>query len=313
MSTQNGFLTEFLTEVNFVLTQEDYGNKLQDLLSPIRNLFLEPKELLSFSLARYCGANTRIAFFSEWYFQVVNLTRDSSRLLEADRDYFRHKVPLKLRGLPNLHDLVDEHIKNIFLPHQIAVLHTKNKEFIDDLVYKYPYLNKYLSKNFLSQFVAGELTSVNKLYNPDLNLSAYLEAQGRRMNFVQIGLPVLLGLSYTFNQPHNPVNPQAVKWVLLEELLHQVATLYQINSTKDLQKFIYHQGLSEKEEFDWLQLDEHKQFQQALASAPAREEAKTQAEKIYDSAHNNLQALVFPEEYKTMLNDLIEWAYEANN
>ncbi len=308
MLNLSGFLAEFYNEVNFVLTQEDHGNQMEEVLAPVKNLFLEEKSLLSFSLARYCGANTRISFFCEWYFQVLNITKDTNQLYLANQNYLRKKVPLRLRGLPNLYEVVDKHIENIFLPSQIGVMHSKNVELTNELKERYPYLSKYLNKDYLSKFIGGEIISIASIYREEITTSQYLKAQGQRLSFVQIALPCLLGLSYSFNQPNNPINPEKVKWVLLEEVLRDIATLYQIYHTEDLQRFLYLKSLSESEEFNYLKSQESTQSKLALQSNSTRQQANEYKDKILFNAINNLEALVFPDNYKEMIRDLIEWS-----
>lgn len=307
MQTNTGFLTEFLTEVNFVLTQEDYENKLEDILNPIRNLFLEEESLLAFSLARYCEANTRIAFFCEWYLQVLEITKDSSNLFQANQNYLKKRVPVKLKGIPNLYEVMNNHINKIFIPKQIGLLHSKTAEFISDLNNKYPYLQKYLNKQFLSKFIFGDVVSVSRIYKENLTLAEFIEAQAYRHSFVQISLPCMLGLSYTFNQPDNPINPKGVKWVLLESLLKNIATLHEINNSKDLQKFIYQINLSDSQEFEWLRKTDANQLKIAISDTQARKKTLEIKQKIYQKAKEELDHLIFPDKYKSMLSDLIDW------
>lgn len=308
MQTQKGFLTEFLTEVNFVLTQENYENKLEDVLNPIRSLFLEQESLLAFSLARYCEASPRIAFFCEWYLQVLEITKDASQLFQANRSYLKKRVPTKLRGLPNLYQTIDDHINTVFIPKQIGLLHAKTAEFTADLLQKHPYLQKYLSKQFLGRFMVGEIVSVSKIYKENLTLAEFVEAQAYRHSFVQISLPCMLGLSYTFNQTDNPINPKGVKWVLLESLLKNIATLHEINNSKDLQKFIYQNSLSDAEEFEWLTRNTSSQLKIAVSDTETRKKTTEIKEKIYQKSQEELDSLIFPDKYKAMLAELIEWA-----
>ena len=308
MKTQTGFITEFLTEINFVLTQEDYENKLESVIAPIRNLFLQEQNLLGFSLARYCEANTRIAFFCEWYFQVLKITKDNSTLILANQEYLKKSVPMRLRGLPNLYKIIDNHIHKILLPKQIGLLHAKNAEFVADLKQQYPYLNKFLSKEFLGKLMVGDVISISKIYKENLTVSEFIEAQSQRSSFVQIGLPCILGLSYTFNQPDNPINPDGVKWVLLENLLKNIATLHQINSTKDLEQFVYQSKLSDSQEFDWLRREPAIKMKIAINDTETRNDTQKIKDKIYQKSKDQLENIVFPKKYKEMLKDLLDWS-----
>jgi hypothetical protein len=313
MKTSNAFLTEFLTQVNFVLTKEGYAGQLENLLTPVKNLLVQENELLSFSLARYCGANTEIAFFCQWYYQTLKITRDSHILLEENQKFLRQKVPLKFRGVPNLYEIIDQHIFGIFQPYQITLIQRKNQEFIEDLHKKYSYLDKYLSKNYLSKFIHSELLSVQKLYENDLPLSKFVEAQAFRTSFIQIGWPCLLSLAYYFNQEDNPINPAGIKWILVEEVLKAISALHQSSQNKDLQMFIYRQELDETQEFKWLGKTPSNQLKEALGSPTARVKNKEICEKIYQNGKNNLESLIFPDKHKEMLQDLLDWSYRLSS
>ena len=306
MINDSNFLTEFLAEVNFVLAQTDNGNKLNDLIAPIRNLLMEEKDLLCFSLSRYSGANSRVAFFCEWYYQTLKITNDTTQLFEENRKYFRKKVPVKYRGIPNIDELIDQDIA-LFIPHQVAILHTKSKEILDSLVQKYPYLSRYLNDAFISQFYASQYLTRKKKYVESVSVSEYLEAQSTNTSFIQIALPCLLGFCFAFNQEESVINPSAIKWVIIEELLKNISLLHQVNQNQDFEEFIHSNNLSEREQFEWLQLDSKNKFQRILSTSETREIIKTQKNKIYGQAIASIESIQLPDKNKEMLRELLDW------
>jgi hypothetical protein len=306
MINDSNFLTEFLAEVNFVLAQTDNGNKLNDLIAPIRNLLMEEKDLLCFSLSRYSGANSRVAFFCEWYFQTLKITNDTTLLFEENRKYFRKKVSVKYRGIPNIDQLIDQDIA-LFIPHQVAILHTKSKEILDSLVQKYPYLSRYLNDSFISQFYASQYLARKKKYVERVTIHEYLEAQSTNTSFIQIALPCLLGFCFSFNQEESTINPAAVKWIIIEELLKNISLLHQINQNQEFEEFVHSNSLSEREQFEWLQMDPKNRFQRILASAETRETVKSQKEKIYAQTISSIESVQLPDKNKEMLRELLDW------
>jgi hypothetical protein len=310
---KTAFLTEFLSETNLILTQEDYGNKLYDLLSPIRNLMQEEKDVLTFSISRYCGADTRLAFFAEWHYQTIKLTLDSSKLLEENRKYFKKRVPLRLKGVPNLYDLIDHDIKSLFLPQQITFLHTKSLNMMRDILFKNEHLSKYLSNNYLNRVVSGEITSKKYLYTEDFSLFQFNEAQSHRVSYALIAYPALLGLTYNFNQSGSEINPKGVKWVLIEEILESIANLHETGESKELDLFIYRSRLTEKDEFEWLQKSYQDKLRIIAQTPEVKEIVNNTRKRVYDKAKNDLENLIFPEKYKDMFNDLLDWAYELRS
>jgi hypothetical protein len=311
MNNSSNFLTEFLAETNALLAQIDYGNKLHDMISPIKNLMLKEKELLAFSMARYCGGSTKIAFFCEWYFQVLKLTSNTTSLVKENQEYFYKKVPIRLRGVPNIYQLVDQDVA-VFVPQQLALIQTKSKSILDNLVSAYPYLSKYLNDTFLSQVIASQYSSRKNKYVERMSVSEYLESQMTSDSFVKIALPCLVGFHYSFSQPNSQVGSESIKWVMVEEVLKNISLLNQINQNKDFEEFVHWSTLSEKDEFEWLQLDSKNRFQKMLSTPTTRELAKGHKEKIYKSTINNINSISFPDQHKKMLLELLDWSYATS-
>jgi hypothetical protein len=309
MLDESQFLTEFLSETNLVLAQIDYENKLYDLICPIRNYFMKQKGLLSFSVARYCGASTSVAFFCEWYFQTLKLTGDSRGLFDENRQYFGKKVPLKFRGIPNIFELVEKDIA-VFVPQQLALLQSKSKSILDNMVKEFAFLERYLNDKFLSQVFASTYGAKKRKYTDTLSLSQYLDSQGSGSSFVQIGLPCLLGFCYNFNQKKATEN---VKWVLLEELLKNICTLHQINQNKQFDEFIYSLSLTEKEEFVWMQKNENDKQNLIANSKYTKDTVLANKSKLYNAASNTLKTIDLPDQNKDMLKELLEWSMQSAN
>jgi hypothetical protein len=309
MLLQSAFLTDYLAESNLVLTQEDYGNKLFDFLSPIRAFLHKDQEILSFSLARYAGADSRIAFFCQWFYHTLQITRYPHALLEEDRQYFRKKVPIRLRGVPNLYDLVDKDITEVILPEQIAFMNSKTRLLIDDILVKNDFLAKYLSSSFLSQFTASELLCRKRLYAEEVSLNQYMEAQSFRLSYAAVCLPTLLGMCYSFHQPENPVNPKAIKWALLEEVLKSIAILHQTQENSDLAEFAYFSRLSEREQFNWLQITESERKQVASTNPEVVGIVNQMRERFFQKALHEFEVLILPDKDRQIIRDLIDWAY----
>ncbi len=309
MIVQNNYLTDFLSETNLVLVQEDFGNQLYDLLTPIRNLLHKDKEILSFSLAKYCGAETNLAFYCQWTAFTINLIHHQEALLEENKNYFKKKVPVRLRGIPGLYDILREDIRSNILPQQIALIQTKQKQLLTDILLSNPELHKYLQTSVWNQVQASIHTSKKFLYQEDKATSAYLETMGWRESFVSIGLPCLLGFVYSFNKEENPINPKGVKWTLLEDVIHGISILHQSSVDLDFKVFIYLSRLSDKEEFEWWQLSQEEQNKIVKESVACNEIVQGIREKIKNKISQDLESLIFPEKQKEMLADLIDWSF----
>lgn len=309
MIVQNNYLTDFLSETNLALVQEDFGNQLNDLITPIRSLLHKDKEILSFSLAKYCGSETNLAFFCQWTSFTINLVHHQEELLEENKNYFKRKVPVRLRGIPGLYDILKADIKDNILPQQVALVQTKQKQLLQDILQASPELYKYLQPSIWNQIQASIHTSKKFLYLEDKTTSAYLETMGWRESFVYIGLPCLLGFVYSFNKEDNPINPNGVKWTLLEDVVHGISILHQSSADLDFKMFVYLSRLNNKEEFDWWQLPKQEQVKIVKGSVACNEIVQGIRDKIKNKILQDLESLIFPEKQKEMLADLIEWAY----
>jgi len=309
MFSQQSAITEFLAECNLALTQGDSGLGFEDVLVPIRNLLSAEQDLISYSLCRYAGANSQLAFFAEWFYQVYKLGLDSRPLLEENRTYFRKIVPLKLKGVPNLYELIDQDIVERFLSRQISFMQNKLYEFTWDYVRKYPYLSKYLNPSYLNKLTAGDVSTHKYLYRESMHTSEYVKSQSYRSSAVMITFPCLLGFTFNFNQEGSYINAKGIKWVVLEEILDAVAMLHQTAATPDLRVFLYYSSLDDKEQFNWLQLSDEKKLVLTLSSQENKQTHKELRNRVWEQAKHSLETLYFPDKYKSMLQDLLTWAY----
>ncbi len=313
MKFTNSYITEFLSELNLVLTQEDYGNKLYDLITPVKSLLQKEDEILSFSLAKYSGANARLAFFCEWYYFTFKLTTNTEILSRETYSHLAKKLKDKWKNNSDFTNILYKNSQEVFLPMQIAFLHSKSQEFIDELILKHTFLKKYLNGSFLSQFTSGELQMYKRFISDELNLNQYIDLQAYRSSFLAICLPCLLGFVYNFNQQESVINPKGIKWNLVEDIFKQIAALHQTAQDKEFYRVVYEISLSEGEEKDWFEYDKQKQYQISSTNAATIDVVQMVREKIYQKLKNDLDYLVFPDKYKLMMQDLADWSFNLNN
>ena len=313
MIVQTNYLTDFLSETNLTLVQEDFGNQLYDLLTPIRNLLHKEKDILSFSLAKYCGAETNLAFFCQWSAFSINLIHHPEALIEENKIYFKRKVPVRLRGVPGLYDIIHKDIEANIVPQQLALIHTKQKQLLQDLLMAKPELQKYLQISVWNQVQAAIHSSKKFLYQEDKNTTIYLETMGWRESFVAIGLPCLLGFIYSFSKEENPINPKGVKWTVVEDIIHGISILHQSGVDLEFRSFIYLSRLSDKDEFEWWQYSKQDQLKIVSSSVASKEIVQGIRQKIKNKVLQDLEGLIFPEKYKEMLIDLTDWAFNTTS
>jgi hypothetical protein len=309
MNQNSNFVVEFLSEVNLILAQFDSGNRLYDVLQPVKNLFLKENSLLSYSICRYNGGNPQLSFFCEWFYQICKITDNTNPLKTENQEYFGKKIIPELKELKNVGFIVDHDIDTFILT-QIAILHSKTRELNDLAMRKNPTTAKYLDYNYINKFFANQYHTRKPLY-AKTSIAEFLEAKSGTLGFVQIGLPFLIGCSYNFGQPDSIVNPESIKWVLLEELLKNISTLYEINKSHDFEEFLITQPMSKEELQQWHTMDTKNQFQKIMSSGEVREQYNLNRNKIIENINANIDHIKLPEKSKEILMDLFDWAKQT--
>ncbi|MEM1312501.1 MAG: hypothetical protein AAGF07_03490 [Patescibacteria group bacterium] len=307
------YTSEFLSELNLVLTQENFSGRMQDVLEPIQNLLQKDNDLLTYSLAKYCGASSRLAFACEWYLLASTITLDPSPLVEQNKEHFLKRVDGQFSSLNSLQEIVDRDINDSFLPLQLGFLNFKAKEFIDEQLVKHPAVIKYFNSSFLSQFAMSELVMNKSLYSDRATLNQYIEIQGQRSSFIYVCLPCLIGFTYSFNKQDHFVNPKGIKWGQLEEIFRQIATLHQMKDDPSFVRVVYEASLSKEEEVGWMSKDKQLQYSISSQSEAANEVVQMLREKTFEKLNQDIQSIVFPEKYKDLIKDLAHWAYEFDS
>jgi hypothetical protein len=309
--TDTNFLGQYLAMVNQALNQEENSHHFNDVLSPVKNLFLNQKELMSFSLCRHFGGSSELAFFSEWFYQIHLLNQDYSALILENQNYFRKKIPSNLKEVEGVVEAVDVQIKDVFLPMQLRILQQKTQDMIENILKSEPNLEKYLNKTFLSSFDVSKIISSNVLYQPNLTVSQYFDAQGVGLSFAHIGFPALLGMLFYFHKQGSKLNPKTTKWLLIEEMLKNISALHQTSSNKEFEKFVYYSRLEQDDKSAWWQLNYGQQLQKSSSSTDCKQVITNLRDKIYSNCLNNLDYVVIPDRYKELINDLVQWVYRV--
>ena len=308
MNSEKSTLTEFLAESNKILSTSDLGGLLYDLLVPIRSYLQKQEDLLTFSLCRLFGGSTDISFMIEWQIQTSFLTHSSGDLFEENRLFWRKKVPVKLRGVPGLFDKIDQDI-NSFLPKQLNFLQEKNRELQQNIIEKYPELAKYLSSSYFTKITASQFGKSQLLYQPEINLSQFLEFLANGSSYLKIGLPILLALRSTASlsgvKKHleNDIN-----WLFIEEILKDLSCLYQISNSLDLGKFLYLQDLPDSMSFEWWQKNESTAFQILLGQKDIQNQIQDYQEKYKSKLKNDIARSGLGTQNQNLLLSLVDWA-----
>ncbi len=302
----SNFVVEFLSEVNLILAQFDSGNRMYELLQPVKNLFLKEKNLLSYSICRYNGGSPQLSFFCEWYYQICKTTDNPSLLKLENQDFLTKKIPRELKELDQIQVKIESDVL-VFLNTQLSILHSKTRELNDLAIHKNPSVIKYLDYNYVNKFFGNQYLTRKSTYD-ESTVADFLEAKGGSLAYTQIVLPFLIGTMYGYSQPDSIVNPESVKWVLLEEVLKNIAILYEINKNHEFEEFLMVHTMDISQKKEWYSLDIKNQFQKIIASTSVREQFNSHRNKIIENIIKNIDHIKLPEKSMEILIDLFDWA-----
>jgi hypothetical protein len=305
----SNFVVEFLSETNLILAQFDSGNKLYELLQPVKNLFLNEKKLLSYSICRYNGGSPQLSFFCEWYYQICRITDNPELLKVQNQIYFSKKLSPKLKNLDSVEAQLAKDIDKFTLA-QISILHSKTRELNDLAMRKHQSVIKYLDYNYVNKFFGNQYQSRKALYQ-DITIAEFLDSKGGSLAYTQIVLPFLIGAMHGYTQSDSIINPESIKWVLLEEVLRNIAILYEINLNHEFEEFLMLQSLDEEAKVEWYQLDAKNQFQKLISNTNIREQFNQYRQKLIDNINLNIDMIKLPQESKEILVDLYDWAKQT--
>lgn len=309
MFLQSSFRTEFLSESNLLFTQSDFGNNLEEVYAPIKSMFQDSSDLLSYSLARYCGASTRLAFVVEWIFLTHQITLQTERLRTINLEFFKNRVPLIYKGIPSLHANIAQIIDTTTIPLQLGFLHKTTAELIDDAMLTHPHIRKYVEDTNINRIRAQQWISQSQLFHENMTITSYIETLEARSSYIQIALPCLIGFVELFHQEDNPINPKAVKWVIIEEIFASIAMLHQSANSLEFLKMLHFIDLSDKERFEWFSLSDKDRELKIIQNMELKKKAQNYRLKYYQRIMNHLERLVFPDKYTQMIRELSEWAF----
>lgn len=342
VNTEKSILTEFLVESNKLLNQVDQG-QLYDLLSPVKNYLQKQEDLLSFSLTRLFGGSKELAFAMEWQTQTSFLIHNSVELFEENQIFWRKKIPVKLRGIPDLFKRIDSDIYKIFLPKQLIFFQDQNLKLKKEILTHFPNLQNYL-QDFLTKIMIAQFGKSQLLYQENINLSQFLEYLSLGSSFLKIGLPVLTAIYSSNSQIISNIIPNTlqksnenrekfdksnysnlsqniqvqnwqntqndnINWVFLEEIVKDISCLYQISNSLDLAKFLYLQNLSEVQVFDWWQKSETNCLQILIGQKQIQEEVNNHQQKLLTKIQTDINRTGLDSKTQKLLKNLANWVF----
>lgn len=312
MFLESSYTKEYLSEVNLMLTQEDYGNKLSDLIHPLKNHLQEDPDLLPYSLARYSGGDGRIAFFVQLLMLYTSLSFDTSALKIKTREYFLHKNQQNISLTSEFANEVNRVVDTVYLPVQLSLLQSKVESLSFDIMAKYPYIQKYFSRTFYMRAIINEVSAKGVIFKNEATAVEYLSYQGLRESYLSIGYPVLAGMVFDFYNPDSVINPKAIKWVIIEDILEIISALHQTAKNIELESHLYYFELNQQSRIEWV-LKSHKERKHLLLDkTDIQSKGREYRLNLHRKATSLLQTIVLPDKNMTMLKDLLDWALSSN-
>lgn len=314
MFQEQKIITEYLSELNTFLSQMDPDGNLKELLVPVRNYMQAQKDLISFSLCRYCGANAQISFFCEWFAQVWFLSKNQQYLFKYNQEYWRNKVPTTLRGLPNLYNLVDTHIYEHFLPFQLLILHTETQRQMQRLYESYRFLQRYLRSSLFKDLIASQVFVIGGLYtHEEIATSKYLKNINYQISYIQIAIPCLLGLRFHFYESRLATSPDNIQWLILEEVLENISALHYTRNSNRIAEFLYQNSISDQQKFRWWQLTDSEKRKILEDDADLKHNTLDIRNKIFQKTKTLIPSTELPVKNQQLLLSLLHWSWQQED
>jgi hypothetical protein len=301
---------EFLAESNIALNQEDDGNQLAYLLTPIRQL-LQSKQrpFTAFALARAAGAPSQLAFFAEWSSFVGQVLQNLHTLSEYNYEYFASLAGKDARSTEVISYLQDLS-KGQILTMQIAFLNQKLEQLRLDTFTRFGEVSRFVTyAQFHKVFTAENLLS-RTLVSPKTTLAQYLDVLAGGFSFYTVGLPVLCGITYSMREYDTVLDTSKIQWSMIDSILKNISLLVRTTNRGTLALFLKEQVVGNKVE--WFAAGLQERLDLALGDGEIVDQIKQIRTKVYDRTKKDIEYVVLPAGQKAILEQLIAWSFSLS-
>ena len=304
--------SEFLAESNIALNQTDSTPEMHMIIVPIRS-FLQSKDrpLMAYSLARNYGAPSQLAFFLEFSHFTGQILQDLQILTTYNYTYFLSLIPPLLRTEKAVIKEVKEQSKGQILTMQLAYLNQKLEQLRIDAYTRYPESSRYLTYERFNKIFLAQNRISRTLLSSDTTLSEYLVTLGGGFNFFSVALPVLVGLTCSLKAENGLIDPEKIQWGMLESAVTNISLLVRLSSKIQLSLFLKEQVTANK--LEWYLSPVKERIDLAISDSQVTSQFQEIRTRIRDKTQSDLAYLALPEEYKTNLKQLLDWASLLGN
>jgi len=305
------FRREFESEAEIAIAQLDTGGRLGLFLTPFRQ-FLQLSEhshLLSFSIARHCGATPKTAFFLEWAHLSFELPKDYSLLYKTNRRFLQSVVPPAVSLMPQIVDYIDQDAANSLITEQMKFVYQRFIYLRQEVINKQPFLTRFFDESIFAKVTASELFLRRPLYTQSPTVADFLEYLTYSSSFLSITLPALAGFATIFSRENSDIATDKIKWAQVESICKSISVLYQLRHNVHARVFLRGKLYEADQYTRWLSLSLQEQEDIALKDDQISTQIDDIAHQIQDRATAELSTLAFPATHKDTLTQLLSWAY----
>ena len=308
MHLQPEYLSEYLAEVNAILRPPDQERLLCEFLHPLKMYLTKRTRVISFALARYCGASARLALTSEWLYQTSQLNYDKSALLEENTLYFQDRYAAAVDKNPSLKIVIEQDIKSRFLPLQLKYLRDTTRDLIQAQVGTAPWLRPWLAGEISTRPLTTKFRLQAAFYTREISPELFASELRYGEGFALLVLPCLVGiLAATKHRPELFADP--VDFQTLETVLFGISTLYELATHFTAAHYYYVSQLSSSALTGWYVASPEYRRQKVRADWNTQKFLESLRGDYRQRTTRSLESLSLPARHRGLLEELLAWSY----
>jgi hypothetical protein len=307
-SDQSPFFSDYQVELTLVWANlEHFGEHFYKVINPLRSHLNEQQTLLGYSLSAFLSSPSVVSFWVEWVFQYSNLSDKQNILLSLNQKIISGSAYSNLIDQQHTTELAQKHTNLQLQWMESQIWETRNL-----IILKYPYLQQFIENDFWVLHLSSKAYLMEAFRYDDFKVSDFIQKLSYSKGFLQISLPIILGIAFSLNQSHSQVKIEAIPWKNLKSILDQISAIYAMtnndsSSNLELASQMHFQKLNQDERVAWLNQEQQYRNETVLNNQAIMETIDNLVEQYKKNALLDIENLVFPDKYKEFLFEVVNW------
>lgn len=309
------FWEEFKAEADIVISHENTGGVLSIALDPLKKYFKDEKRgsLLAYSLARFCGANVRTAFFLEWAWIMYELPKDYTHLFNINRTFLQQNLSQELLDLPVVSEEIEEDAATTLITEQMRFIYQNFVRLRREIITKNPELEQFLTNENFDKISTHQILFKRPEYSQNLNQepsAKFLENLKYSSSLVSVGFAPFVGFMQHMHHSQQLVDPKKIDWNGLLEICKNIVIVNELKKNKFAFTFAKSQTLLPDQKRAWYNLNLQDRMDVAQKDENVQKKIEDLAKKIKEKTIEDVVKMAFPMKQKETLIRLLSWCFD---